>query len=182
MIVITGASASGKTETAKELTKLYGIVKVVTHTTRPIRVGEVNGVDYFFVTKDEFLKLKKENAFVETTEYNNNYYGTSKKEIADNKVLVVETNGARTFLSLHDPHIVVYRLHASNSTRAKRMKQRGDSDKLIQERLINDVTRFADNNLVSNMIFEIDTEKHNIQEVAKIIYDNYSNYLKKLSN
>ena len=97
MIVITGASATGKTETARVLSTLFNIKKVVTHTTRPMRKGETDGVDYHFVSKEEFLKLKDEDYFVETTTYNNNYYGTSKKEISDDKVLIVETSGAKIF-------------------------------------------------------------------------------------
>ena len=102
MILLTGPSASGKTEIAKVLSKLYGIKKVVTHTTRPMRIGEIQDVDYHFVSKEEFLALQEENYFVETTFYNNNYYGTSKKEIADDKVLVVDPNGKNAFLALND--------------------------------------------------------------------------------
>ncbi len=182
MILITGASASGKTETAKELGVLFGIKKVVTHTTRNKRVGEVDGIDYHFVTKEEFNQLKALDVFVETTIYNNNYYGTSKKEIADDKVLVVETSGARVFLGLKDEHIMVYRLHASNQTRATRMRNRGDKEEDIQKRLINDVTRFADDQLKDDRIYEIDTEKYDIKGVAEIIYKHYSNYLQHVKN
>ncbi len=48
MIILVGASASGKTEVAKLLARKYGIRKVVTHSTRPLRSGEVNAVDYLF--------------------------------------------------------------------------------------------------------------------------------------
>ena len=57
MILLVGASASGKTEVAKLLKALYGIKKVITHTTRPIRKSEENDVDYHFVSKDEFLNI-----------------------------------------------------------------------------------------------------------------------------
>ncbi|MBS7384058.1 MAG: guanylate kinase, partial [Bacilli bacterium] len=53
MIVITGPSASGKTATCLYLQEHFGIRKVVTHTTRAMRVGEKNDVDYHFVTKEE---------------------------------------------------------------------------------------------------------------------------------
>ena len=53
MIVLAGASASGKTEVAKLLAKKYGIVKIITTTTREKRVGEVDKRDYFFVSKIE---------------------------------------------------------------------------------------------------------------------------------
>ena len=75
MIVLTGASASGKTVTALDLQKRYGLVKAITTTTREKRVGETDGVEYFFVSKDEFQKRLKENKFVEYSLYNGNYYG-----------------------------------------------------------------------------------------------------------
>ena len=64
MIVLSGASASGKTEVAKMLSSKYGIVKVITTTTRDLRVGEVNGRDYFFVSKERFKEMIKEDCFV----------------------------------------------------------------------------------------------------------------------
>lgn len=59
MIILVGASASGKTEVAKMLGKLFQMRKVITHTTRPMRENEKDGVDYYFVTREEFLNLKK---------------------------------------------------------------------------------------------------------------------------
>ena len=56
MIVLCGASASGKTVTALDLQQRYGLVKAITTTTREKRVGETDGVEYFFVTKEEFQK------------------------------------------------------------------------------------------------------------------------------
>ena len=56
MIILCGPSASGKTEVAKLLATKYNIQKAITNTTRPIRVNEVNHVDYHFTSKEEFLK------------------------------------------------------------------------------------------------------------------------------
>ena len=70
MLILIGPSASGKTEVAKLLAKKYNITKIVTYTTRTPRVNEVNGVDYNFVSVEEFAKLTEENFFVETTYYN----------------------------------------------------------------------------------------------------------------
>lgn len=61
MIVLTGASASGKTEVVKLLKIKYGIDKVVTHTTREIRSLEIPDEDYHFITKKEFQKMISEN-------------------------------------------------------------------------------------------------------------------------
>lgn len=173
MIVITGASATGKTETARVIKTLYGIQKVVTHTTRPMRLGEVQDVDYHYVSKEEFLKLKEKGYFVETTEYNNNYYGTSKAEIAPNKILIVETSGAKVFLGLNDPSIVVFRLLASKKLRHSRMLERGDSLESIKSRLANDVTCFDDSALKDPRIINIQTARMTIEEVARKIFDIY---------
>ncbi|MBP3713217.1 MAG: guanylate kinase [Bacilli bacterium] len=178
MILLTGASASGKTETAKELKILFGIKKVVTHTTRKMREGEVNNVDYHFVSEEEFKKLQAQDYFVETTLYSGHHYGTSKKEIADDKVVVVETNGARVFLNLNDPHIVCFRLIAPIEMRAERMRLRGDSQESIKERLANDVTRFADEEFKDPRIINIDTSNLSVQEVASKIYKIYLEKIK----
>ena len=180
MIVITGASATGKTETARVLSTLFNIKKVVTHTTRPMRKGETDGVDYHFVSKEEFLRLKNEDYFVETTTYNNNYYGTSKKEISDDKVLIVETSGAKVFLSLNDPHIIVFRLLASKDMRYSRMLERGDSLESIKQRLEKDVTWFADNNFIDERIITIDTENLTLSQVAEKIHSRYIEELSKI--
>ena len=168
MIVVTGASASGKTETAKELGRLFNIKRVVTHTTRPKRPGEIDGVDYHFVTREKFLELKAQNFFVETTEYNHNFYGTSRPE------------RARVFLNLHDKHILLFRLLCSQKAREQRMIERGDDPTIIKQKLLNDVTRFADAQFKDENIIEINTEKNNIEEVARFIYNTYENYLKSL--
>jgi guanylate kinase len=181
MILLTGASASGKTETAKELCVLYGIKKVVTHTTRSMREGERQNVDYHFVSEEEFAKLKSEDYFVETAEYSGHHYGTSKAEIGDNKVVVVETNGARVYLGLNNPRIVVFRLIAPLEMRAARMRLRGDVEASIQERLKNDVTRFADSELKDPRVIDIDTSKLTIQEVAEKIYSIYQKKLSELA-
>ena len=56
MLILIGPSASGKTEVAKLLAKKYNITKIVTYTTRAPRVNEVNGVDYNFVSVEEFAQ------------------------------------------------------------------------------------------------------------------------------
>ena len=85
MIVLAGASASGKTEVAKELAKKYGITKVITTTTRAMRVNEIHGRDYFFVSKEEFERMVQDGRFVEYTVFNENLYGSTKDQIRPNK-------------------------------------------------------------------------------------------------
>ena len=102
MIVISGASASGKTEVAKLLAKKYGITKVVTTTTRPMREGEVNGRDYFFITKEQFEEMIKNEKFVEYTIYNGNFYGSQKDQVAIDKCIVTDPQGLKAYSLLNN--------------------------------------------------------------------------------
>lgn len=84
LIVITGGTASGKTSLAKNLLAKYPhFSKVLTVTTREMRIGEVNKVDYLFITQDEFDQLVRSNAFVESQQVYGNSYGTLRSEIEE---------------------------------------------------------------------------------------------------
>jgi guanylate kinase len=177
MIVLTGASASGKTEVAKLLRLKYGIVKVITHTTRSPRVGETNGIDYYFVSEADFLAGLKRGDFVEHTYYNNHYYGCSKKEVADNKCAVLDPNGLRSFLALHDPRVVTFFLEATERTREKRMELRGDKKEDIARRLLIDRTDFALDKIAPTD-FRIITDDKSLEEIAREVHDDYLQTLK----
>ena len=76
ILVFVGTSGSGKTALVRGLNK-DGIPVIVTHTTREQRVNEFNGIDYHFVSEEEFMNIEK----VEYARYAGNYYGISKEEI-----------------------------------------------------------------------------------------------------
>ena len=172
MIILIGASASGKTEVAKILQSHYNLQKVITHTSRPMRVGEVDGVDYFFVSEEEFEELTATNFFVETTFYNGNYYGTSKSQVADNKVLILDPNGLESFRKEKNKHIVSFLFQVDQITRYNRMLARGDDMKIAQKRIINDQNKFSLNN-VGKTDFVVDSENHSLSEVADKVFKLY---------
>lgn len=178
MIILVGASASGKSVVVKELIKNFNLQKVVTYTTRPMRIGEIDNVDYHFIDKETFLTKKNKDFFVETAFYNNNYYGTSYEDISSNKVLILEPNGANTYYDkLKDKIFIVY-LQASDDERKKRMHERGDSEEDIIKRIKNDVKYFAIENF-KKIDLIVETENYSISEVANIVYNSYKEYLKK---
>lgn len=179
MIILLGASASGKTEAAKYLASHYGIQKAITHTTRAPRIGERNGVDYHFVSEEEFSKLQSENGFVETTFYNGHHYGTSKAEVKDDRCVVVDPKGLASFQTLRDPRIVSFLLVAEEKTRRARMSSRKDAPADIEKRIENDRTSFADEK-VSSADFVIHTDEKTIPEVASEIARLYGERLKGL--
>lgn len=178
MILLIGPSASGKTEISKLLGLRYGISKAITHTTRAPRNGEVYGVDYYFVQEEDFLQLMKKGAFVENTVYNGNHYGCSKAEIADDKVVVVDPNGLKSFLALKDPSIVTFFLNASEETRRKRMEGRKDKPEEIEKRLLNDKEAFSPDK-VQGIDYFIDTDKRKMESLVKEIHEDYLLKLKE---
>jgi len=178
MIVLSGASASGKTEVAKLLAKQYGITKVITTTTREKRIGEINGQDYFFVSKERFEEMIKEDLFVEYTFYNGNYYGSTKAQIGPNKCIVIDLAGLKSYLALHDKEIVTIFLEATEETRFRRMLFRGDPIEKAKSRIENDKTAF-DPKKIPVVDVHIDSETTNVAEATELVYDFYIKELKK---
>jgi len=172
MIILIGASASGKTEVAKILRTKYNLQKVITHTTRPMRVNEVNGIDYFFVDEKEFRQLAFEGKFIETTKYNGNYYGTSRAQVKDDKVLIIDPNGLKAFRDIGDSHIVSFLFQVDQITRYNRMIERGDDANAAHKRIINDQSKFTLSN-VGRTDYIIDSENFNLDEVCEKVYSLY---------
>ena len=178
MIVLTGASASGKTVTALDLQKRYGLIKAITTTTREKRVGETDGVEYFFISKEDFKKRLSENKFVEHSIYNNNFYGCGIDQVSDNKIVVLDPNGLHAFLKLNNKNIVSFLLIADEKTRKERMISRGDKEENIAQRIKNDVNDFSLEK-IGKVDFVINTENQTIEETSDIIYKLYKEKISK---
>jgi len=106
LIILTGPTASGKTEIREQLTKKYkGIKNLITTTSRKMRGNEKEGVDYYFITPLEFAKKVENGDFLEYTEYGGNLYGTTKKElerILNGELLIsaMDISGAAKFSNM----------------------------------------------------------------------------------
>ena len=84
MVILSSPSGVGKTTLTKKIQQKYHSFKIsVSHTTRPPRTNEVDGVDYHFVSKDSFTKLINEGKFYEYAKIFENFYGTLKKDVDD---------------------------------------------------------------------------------------------------
>jgi len=147
VFVISGPSGSGKTSLAKEVCEELGDKAYfsISTTTRPIREGEKDGVDYFFVTKEEFLKDVEEGYFLEWAEVHGNFYGTSKKQIDkalnEGKIvfLDIDVQGHEAVRRAY-PDIVtsVFVTTKDKDTLIERLKKRGtETEETLKVRMIN---------------------------------------------
>ena len=177
MLILVGPSASGKTQIVKILREEYGLNKMVTYTTRNMRPNEVEGVDYFFLTKEEFEKRINENFFIEYVIYNGNYYGTSISQVSSDKVVILEPTGLKHYINKIRSEVKVAFLRCSKEIVRIRMQERGDDHNVIEKRLILDGEVF--NKDVMNLAdWIIDTSASNIYDNAKEIYSLYKDYIK----
>lgn len=108
ILTLTGPSCSGKTTLLNELVKNHGYRKIISHTTRNPREGEVNGVDYHFVTVSEFWAIQEANKFAETVEFGGFHYGISIEELTKQSdklpVLICEPTGLIN-LKIYSDHL-----------------------------------------------------------------------------
>lgn len=175
MLLLIGPSASGKTEIANLLIKKYNMKKIVTCTTRTIRVGEIDKVHYNFLSKEEFNNLLDEDAFVETTTYNDNYYGTLKNDVADDKILILDPSGLNTFYRKMPNEVVSFYLETEEKIRKDRMIFRKDKEEDIEKRLNGDRTVFIKEN-IDHIDYIIDSSYLTLDELADKIYHLYINH------
>lgn len=176
MIVCVGASASGKTELAKNLYHHYGYKKCVTTTTRERRIGEKDDIDYHFLTKEQFESLMKNEGFFEVTVYNQTYYGIQKKDVSKDGIIIVDPNGANTLIDQLGKDVFVVYVKASEDTRRKRMHQRLDDPKLIEKRIENDRVVFKEEH-ISRIDMILINDQEQIEELAKKVHLAYQTYM-----
>ena len=177
MLVLVGPSASGKSAIVKKLVSDFNMQKFITCTTRSPRVGEVDKVDYYFMSKEEFDTRYTNDEFIETVYYNGNHYGTLKSEAAMDKVVILEPNGLNNFIEKNIDLFSVF-LHTDEQKLKDRMLFRGDSMPDVLKRLENDKISF-NKDALKDVNLVVDTSDLSISEIAAIIYKNYIKYCGK---
>lgn len=141
-IVISGPSGVGKGTICNRILHEVNAWYSVSTTTRSPREGEVNGVNYFFISKEEFEQKIKNGDFLEYNLYNNNYYGTSKKVVIDkinegvNVFSEIDVNGAHNIKKIFPDALLLYIAPPSIDVLRERLIQRGtESEEKINQRL-----------------------------------------------
>lgn len=146
LIILSGPSGVGKNCVRQEImnTGKLDLTYSISMTTRPKREKEVEGVDYYFVSKEEFLKNVEEGNFLEWASFVGNYYGTPKDKVeklrneGKNVFLEIEINGANQVMSkIHDDRVVSFFLMPPSVKQLENRirKRQTESEEIIQERL-----------------------------------------------
>lgn len=156
LIVISGPSGAGKDTIVEGLIKKNKNVSLsISATTRKPRGNEKEGVNYYFLTEEEFERKIEENEFLEYAKYNENYYGTLKSEVVEklnlgvDVILVIEIQGALKVKELIKEAIFIFILPPSMSELRKRLigRKTEDKEKIIKRfktayNEINEVTKY----------------------------------------
>ena len=178
LIVITGPSGVGKGTIVRSLTRKYPQLYLsVSATTRKPRSGEVDGRDYYFLSREEFESAIADGEFLEWAEYAGNYYGTPKtkvqKLIYSGKwvLLEIELVGARIVSKIFPDAVRIFLLPPSMAELEARLRKRGkDSESAIEKRLLR-----AQEEIRSSEEFQIRVVNQDlptaIQDVAKVIFE-----------
>ena len=145
LIIISSPSGAGKTTLCKLLIKKNKNINLsISYTSRSKRLNEINGKDYYFVTKENFENLKRKNYFIETAKNFNNFYGSPFKNIIESQkrnqhlLFDIDWKGARKIRKNYNKNNIIdfFILPPSKSELKKRLIKRGtDNKKEIKLRL-----------------------------------------------
>jgi guanylate kinase len=142
LFVISASSGTGKTTLAKKLLEEDNktLVQSVSYTTRTPRPNETQGKDYVFVTKHEFIKIKKNKGFLEWANVFGRYYGTPKKQVEEHLkngrdvLLLIDVQGAKKVKKIQPDAVFIFLAPPSKEELKRRLHKRGTETRKEIER------------------------------------------------
>jgi guanylate kinase len=167
LFIVSAPSGAGKTTLVNALLQRMSGVRVsVSHTTRVQRPGEQDGVNYHFVTREQFQQLHDVGDFLESAEVFGNYYGTSQRWVREtlatgvDVVLEIDWQGAQQVRRLLPDAISIFVLPPSRETLEQRLTGRGQDDPQViagrMAKAVDEMSHFAEADyLVVNDRFEV---------------------------
>ncbi|MBQ9845180.1 MAG: guanylate kinase [Oscillospiraceae bacterium] len=178
IVVISGPSGCGKDTVVKKILSMdERFVLSVSATTRQRRPIEKDGVDYIFLSTEEFVSRLSAGEFLEYTCYCDNYYGTLKQQIEDKVkagkvvVLVIEVEGAQNVKKVYPDSLTIFLAPPSLEELERRLKNRGTEDETkIKQRLFK-----AKEELGFQSSYDYIVENNSVEQCAQSIIDIFDN-------
>lgn len=144
LYVVSGPSGAGKSTVCKEVRKILGINLSISATSRSPREGEINGVDYYFLTVQEFEEKIKNGEFIEYAKVHNNYYGTLKSEVekrlenGEKIILEIDVQGGiQVKEKFPDAQLIFFKTETEEELERRLRGRQTDSEETIALRLKN---------------------------------------------
>jgi guanylate kinase len=143
-LILVGKSAAGKDHARKVCEQWFNMPYAVSYTTRPPRDGEMNGIDYHFISKEEFEEMIDSELWYEWVMFNGWYYGTTNEQMEQDRQVFIMTPYGLSHLSEKDRNesLVAY-LDIDEEIRKARMYERGGNADSVDRRLAADAIDFA---------------------------------------
>ncbi|MCA0893466.1 guanylate kinase [Microbulbifer agarilyticus] len=172
LYTVSAPSGAGKTSLVKALIEADTQVTVsVSHTTRPMRPGEIDGINYHFVDHDGFAGMLQESAFLEHAQVFENFYGTSKAWVAEtlasgrDVILEIDWQGAQQVRKLMPETVGIFILPPSQQALHERLTGRGQDDQAVIDK---------------RMAQAIDEMSHYVETDYLVINDDFTTALNEL--
>jgi len=140
-LVLVGKAASGK-DYLKTRLKKKGFKIGVSHTTRPPRPSETDGVDYRFTDEATFKQMIEKDQFVEYMHFNGWYYGQTKEDFTHAEVMIMSKDGLDILPEQYRKECMVIYLDIDRKTRVERLNLREDPNDSVERRLLADDEQF----------------------------------------
>ena len=181
MVILSSPSGVGKTTLTKKIQQKYKSFKIsVSHTTRPPRSNEVDGVDYYFVSKEKFENLINEKKFYEYAKIFDNYYGTLKSNVIEilksNDILFdIDWQGTKQLSKFKELDLIkIYLITSKEELKKRLIKRNQNTEEEIGKRF-----RSFDENVKHWRDYDYIIINHNLDVCFKQIENIISNHKRK---